>query len=49
MLVADLPDNHRLGLTDGDARFPTDAENFWVGVMTEDGDELVSLFSDGSN
>lgn len=46
MLVADLPgtDGHQVGITNGDAEFPSDAENFWVGVMNPDGDELYDIF-----
>lgn len=46
MLVADLPgaDGHQVGITDGDAGFPTDDENFWVGIMDPDGDELYHMF-----
>lgn len=46
MLVAELPGTggHQLGITDGDADFPRDAENFWLGVMDPDGEELYFMF-----
>lgn len=46
MLVADLPaaDGYQVGITNGDAEFPTDAGTFWVGIMDPDGDELYSMF-----
>lgn len=49
MLVADLPDTvgHQVGITNGDAEFPQNAENFWVGVMDPDGEELYFMFVTG--
>lgn len=49
MLVADLPgaQGHQVGITDGDAEFPTDDENFWVGIMDPDGDEIYYMFVAG--
>ncbi len=46
MLVAELPgtDGHSVGITDGEADFPKDAENFWVGIMDPDQDELYYMF-----
>lgn len=46
MLVAELPGTggHQLGITDGDANFPRDAENFWLGVLDPDGEELYFMF-----
>ncbi|QLG12194.1 hypothetical protein HLB42_16440 [Deinococcus sp. D7000] len=46
MLVADLPgaEGHQIGITNGDAEFPRDAQNFWVGIMDPDGDELYYMY-----
>lgn len=46
MLVAELPGTggHQVGITDGEADFPRDAEHFWVGIMDPDGDELYFMF-----
>lgn len=46
MLVAALPGGYGLGITDGDAGFPTDVRSFWVGIMDQEGEELLSLFSE---
>ncbi|MEF2278386.1 hypothetical protein V3W47_08735 [Deinococcus sp. YIM 134068] len=49
MLVAELPGTggHQVGITDGEADFPRDAENFWVGILDPDGDELHFMFVKG--
>ena len=46
MLTADLPGTggHQIGITNGEADFPRDTENFWVGVMDPDGDEVFYMF-----
>lgn len=46
MLVADLPGTggHQVGITNGDAEFPRDTEDFWVGVMDPDGEELYYMY-----
>ena len=46
MLVADLPLEHRLQLTDGEVDIPTDADHWCVGIVAPDGDELITVFSD---
>jgi len=50
MLVAELPGTggHQVGVTDGDADLPTDANTFWLGVLDPDGEELYTLFVTGS-
>ncbi|MDL2344786.1 hypothetical protein QOL99_11580 [Deinococcus sp. MIMF12] len=42
MLVADVPgvDGYRVGITDGEAEVPTQADTFWVGLLDPDGEEL---------
>ena len=49
MLIADLPGtgDHQIGITDGEAGFPRDAEDFWVGIMDSDGDEVFYMFVRG--
>ncbi|WP_161882806.1 hypothetical protein [Deinococcus alpinitundrae] len=46
MLIAELPgtDGHQVGITDGEADFPRNSEDFWVGIMDPDGDELFYMF-----
>ena len=46
MLITDLPgtDDYQMGITDGDAGFPSDTENFWVGIMDSGGDEVFYMF-----
>ena len=46
MLIAELPQTggHQIGITDGEADFPKNAENFWVGIMDPDGEELLYMF-----
>lgn len=42
MLVAEVPgtDDYRVGITDGEAEVPTQADTFWVGLIDPDGEEL---------
>jgi len=48
MMVASLPGGYLLGVTDGEAGWPTDEGTFWVGVSDEEsGDELAWVFSTG--
>jgi len=45
MIMAELPLEHRLQLTDGEVDVPTDAEHWCVGIVDPDGDELITVFS----
>lgn len=46
MILADLrgTGGHQIGITDGEADFPKDTENFWMGIMDPDGDEIFYMF-----
>ena len=46
MLVADLPGTagYQVGITDGDAGVPRDAETFWLGLLDPAGEELYYMF-----
>ena len=46
MLVAELPLEHRVQITDGEVDVPTDADRWCVGIVDADGDELITVFSD---
>lgn len=41
MLVARTSTGHTVGLTDGDAGFPTSKDRFWLGVTPEVGEEEI--------
>jgi hypothetical protein len=45
MLLAELPAGHRLQLTDGEVDVPTNADQWCVGIVDADDDELISVFS----
>lgn len=49
MLVAQTSTGHVVGLTDGEAGFPTTGEHYWLGVMTEIGEEelYAAIFDQG--
>jgi len=47
MLVADLPRECRLGITDGETGLPSSAENFCVGITDSDGEEVYAAFVTG--
>ena len=46
MLLAELPLEHRLQLTDGEVDVPRNADHWCVGIVDADGDELITVFSD---
>ena len=46
MVIAPLPADHLLEITDGEADLPRNTERFYVGISNADGEERVAIFTD---
>lgn len=44
-LVADLPQGYRLQLTDGETDGPSNAAEYYIGIVDDDGQEVMTVFS----